>query len=103
MSSCLFISATTKNDICDENPINHLEPETTENFLKRTVFDSKNSDINNTHQTRVKSAKLFEKIDRNLFTFQPKINPKSSLMTQNLLNFYERQNLHFKKQLEIVS
>jgi hypothetical protein len=38
-------------------------------------------------------------IDSNLFTFKPKLNPKSLEIAQNILNFYERQDLHSKKQL----
>ena len=40
--------------------------------------------------------------DKNLFTFKPKLNPKSALIAQNFLNFYERQNIHTQKQLEMV-
>ena len=47
-----------------------------------------------------KSAKMF---DKSMFTFKPKLNPKSNLLAQNFLNFYERQNIHTQKQLEIVS
>lgn len=41
-------------------------------------------------------------IDRKLFTFKPKLNPKTKLLTSKILSFYERQNLHSKKQLETV-
>ena len=42
-------------------------------------------------------------LDPNLFTFKPHINPKSALLTQNLINFYERQNQHIRKQTDMVS
>ena len=42
-------------------------------------------------------------LDKSLFTFKPKLNPKSHLLAQNLISFYERQNLHSRKQLEMVS
>ena len=42
-------------------------------------------------------------LDKELFTFKPKLNPKSTLLAQNLISFYERQNLHSRKQLEMVS
>jgi len=35
-------------------------------------------------------------------TFKPKLNPKSNVIAQKFLNFYERQNIHTQKQLEIV-
>jgi hypothetical protein len=38
----------------------------------------------------------------NTFTFKPKLNPKSQVLAKNILDFYERQNLHSKKQLEIL-
>jgi hypothetical protein len=41
-------------------------------------------------------------LDPNLFTFKPKLNPKTQMLTSNLLSFYERQNLHTRKQLEMV-
>lgn len=57
--------------------------------------------------TSAKSAKSAKSnIDRALFTFKPKINHKSKLLAENsdlVLNFYERQNIHTQKQLEIVS
>ena len=42
-------------------------------------------------------------LDPNLFTFKPKLTPKTELLTQNLMNFYERQNQHLKKQSDMVS
>ena len=42
-------------------------------------------------------------LDPNLFTFKPKLTPKTELLTQNLMNFYERQNQHLKKQSDLVS
>ena len=42
-------------------------------------------------------------LDKELFTFKPKLNRKSTLLAQNLISFYERQNLHSRKQLELVS
>lgn len=44
-----------------------------------------------------------DKLDRNLFTFKPKLNPKSEQLTQNIEGFHERQNKHLKKQLDLVS
>jgi hypothetical protein len=41
-------------------------------------------------------------INSNTFTFKPKLNPKSQVLAKNILDFYERQNLHSKKQLEIL-
>ncbi len=41
-------------------------------------------------------------LDKNLFTFKPKLNAKTNLIAQNFLNFYERQSLHTQKQLEQV-
>jgi hypothetical protein len=43
------------------------------------------------------------KLNRNLFTFKPKLNPKSEQLTQNIEGFYERQNKHIKKQHDLVS
>lgn len=54
--------------------------------------------------TSAKSAKSAKSnIDRTLLTFKPKISHKSKLLAENFLNFYERQNVHTQKQLEIVS
>ena len=59
-------------------------------------------------QRSIKSATLFNRqtkpkiYDKTLFTFKPKLNPKSNLIAQKFLNFYERQNIHTQKQLEIV-
>lgn len=47
--------------------------------------------------------KIKSNFDKNLFTFKPKLNPKSNMIAQNFLSFYERQNIHTQKQLEIVS
>jgi hypothetical protein len=43
------------------------------------------------------------KLDKTLFTFKPKLNPKSELLTQNIINFHERQSKHLKKQQDLVS
>ena len=52
--------------------------------------------------SRCTSAKS-KAVDRTLFTFKPKLNPKSKVLAENFLNFYERQNIHTQKQLEMVS
>jgi hypothetical protein len=64
---------------------------------------------NNSHKSRSSEAIVKNerehniKLDKNLFTFKPKLNKKSTLLTQNLISFYERQNLHTRKQLELVN
>ena len=42
-------------------------------------------------------------LDPNLFTFKPKLNPNTELLTRNLINFYERQQQHIRKQIDLVS
>lgn len=64
---------------------------------------------NNSHKSRSSEAIVKNerehnfKLDKKLFTFKPKLNKKSTLLTQNLISFYERQNLHTRKQLELVN
>lgn len=41
-------------------------------------------------------------IDSSLFTFRPKLNPKSLMIAENLLDFYERQNIYNKNKLELL-
>lgn len=50
------------------------------------------------HHHRKKVAYL----DKELFTFKPKLNRKSTQIAQNILGFYERQNRHCQKQMELV-
>lgn len=67
--------------------------------------DFRNQKIaNNVSNNRISvSNKHSDKIDRSLFTFQPKLNRKSaSLVSQNILSFKERQDLHTKRQLEML-
>ena len=62
---------------------------------------NKNSDLNESIKNR-SSKRYREQLDRNLFTFKPKLNPKTHLLASNLLSFDERQSLHLKKQFEMV-
>ena len=62
---------------------------------------NKNSDLNESIRNR-SSKKYRVELDRNLFTFKPKLNPKTQLLASNLLSFNERQNLHLKKHFEMV-
>jgi hypothetical protein len=47
-------------------------------------------------------SKFFNNLDKNLFTFKPKLNPKSNMIAQNFSSFLERQSLHSTKRLELV-
>ncbi len=73
-----------------------------------SLKDISSTDLSGIEQRSIKSAGLFAghtkpKIyDKTLFTFKPKLNPKSNVIAQKFLNFYERQNIHTQKQLEIV-
>jgi hypothetical protein len=67
----------------------------TKNYLSFNLMNGYNNSSNNNNNTK--------NMDKTLFTFKPKLNAKSNQIAQNLLNFYERQNLHSQKQLEIVN
>ena len=47
-------------------------------------------------------SKFFKHLDKNLFTFKPKLNAKSNLIAQNFSSFLERQSMHSTKKLELV-
>ncbi len=72
--------------------------------LKSTdnILCTKNNNIFNTTISNINKQNGQTEIDRTLFTFKPKLNPKSALIAQNFINFYERQNLATRKQLEMV-
>lgn len=52
--------------------------------------------------SRSRSRRTTNELDKELFTFKPKLNRKSSILAQNIIGFYERQNKHCQKQLELV-
>ena len=41
-------------------------------------------------------------LDKELFSFKPKLNPKSNLIAQNLQSFAERREAYARRQSEIV-
>lgn len=59
-------------------------------------------DLNRLQSSKRIQDELDSNIDRNVFTFKPQLNPKTQLLASNILSFYERQNLHAKKQLIMV-
>ena len=76
--------------------------ETTKSATLRTPVNTETCKLVKTSFKYEKGSNEFQ-LDKNLFTFKPKLNPKSHLLAQNLISFYERQNLHSRKQLEMVS
>jgi len=64
-----------------------------------SLKDNSSMDLSGIEHRRILKPKI---LDKNIFTYKPKINAKSNMLAQNFLNFYERQNLHTQKQLEIV-
>jgi hypothetical protein len=89
------------------------------NIAFKTSSNSAPTTINNRGKVLTSSAKIIlqapnaptvlqastspPNLDPNLFTFKPKLTPKTELLTQNIMNFYERQNQHLKKQSDLVS
>jgi len=76
--------------------------ETTKSATLRAPVNTETCKLVKTSFKYDKGGNEFQ-LDKNLFTFKPKLNPKSHLLAQNLISFYERQNLHSRKQLEMVS
>ena len=72
----------------------------------QTFTNTENNDKSETNSALMTNGSLNKKdfpvIDTNLFTFKPKLNPKSIVLAKNVLDFYERQNQHSKKQLELL-
>lgn len=75
------------------------EMPTAASTITLTNLTTKDTSIQQSQSMNLINANL----DPNLFTFKPKLNPKTELLTQNIAGFYERQNLHIKKQLDLVS
>ena len=80
------------NNIIDENSqlvVMNIKTTTT-----TTVTTNSNNDDTD--------SKFFKHLDKNLFTFKPKLNAKSNLIAQNFSSFLERQSMHSTKKLELV-
>lgn len=118
-----LVLTETQQDVGNETsgqPESQLSPSslvTADESIPSELMDEKTSPVNLPTQTaavaansvpgvsKVKSSSHRNKmadLDKELFTFKPKLNRKSTLIAQNILGFYERQNRHCQKQLELV-
>lgn len=61
------------------------------------AFSEKSSFTNSTTQSKISNQSC-----KSVFTFKPKMNPKSNLIAQKLLSFAERQDQHTQKQIKLV-